>query len=709
MSNSSLATVQIPAYSGNYTKGRESTIQEITIHHMAGRLTAQRCGELFQAVGRQGSSHYGIGYDGVIGQYVDEANTAWTNSNRAANHRAVTIETANDSTGGNWPVNDVTLRSLINLVADIAIRNNLVPLVKGKNLTWHQMYSATACPGPDLLSKMDYIVEEANKIINGGADVTRTPVTITYQVYDGAWLGNITGYNVNDSKYGYAGGTSKSISGVYANASVGNVYYRVHQKGGEWLPEVKNREDYAGNLGYPIDGFMIRSDATQLHYRAHDKTHGWLSEISGYDMYDANTGYAGWTGYEIDAIMIRADDIVTIVEKPKVEEPAVEPKKQLYRIRLTWADAKSQVGAYSNLENAKKVCPEGYGIYDEEGNEVYRRAAVDPAPETPKQEEPSEIPTPNPAPEVSGDTPETKVYDLNYPSKVIIVNEKPIEYDENAMSKVIKGITNNNSNFDIEIAKAFFKLAIKYRIDPVMVLAQSILETGWFKYNGSAVKPEQHNYCGLGVTSNGLTGGSFDTIEEGITAQLQHLFAYGSKDALPEGEEILDPRFKYVTRGIAPTWQQLAGRWAVPGYHSGTYDSPLAAMNAGNTYGQRIEKIAKELLETEINDEDVKKYFPKEESSFDHSEFFNPTRDYNGDGVIDKKDGEYLLYHINFPEDYPLMDKKEPAVDAPPVEKPDQTEPEPTPVEPTTPTTATSFWKEILEILLDFIKSLFTK
>lgn len=380
MSNSSLATLQIPAYSGNYTKGRESTIKEITIHHMAARWTAQRCGESFQDPNRQGSSHYGIGYDGTIAQYVDESDTAWTNSNWDANCRAITIETANDANGGNWPVNDITLNSLIKLVADIAKRNGLVPLVKGKNLTWHQMYAATACPGPYLLSKIDYIVQEANKIIGGGNIIT-TPVTITYQVYDGAWLGNITGYNVNDSKYGYAGGTSKSISGVYANASVGNVYYRAHQKGGEWLPEVKNREDYAGNLGKPIDGFMIRSDATQLHYRAHDKTHGWLSEISGYDMYDANTGYAGWTGYEIDAIMIRADDIVTttVIEKPKVETPVVEtPREQMYRVRKSWDDPKSQAGAYKNLQSAIDLCDrvtletgEVYHVYDVDGNIVH--------------------------------------------------------------------------------------------------------------------------------------------------------------------------------------------------------------------------------------------------------------------------------------------------------------------------------------------------
>lgn len=408
MSNSSLATLQVPAYSGNYTKGRESTIQEITIHHMAARWTAKRCGEAFQAVGRQGSSHYGIGYEGEIAQYVDEADTAWTNSNRAANHRAVTIETANSENGGNWPVSDVTLNSLVKLVADIAIRNNLGLLVKGKNLTWHQMYSATACPGPYLLSKIDYIIQEANKIISGGSNITTTPVTITYQVYDGAWLGNITGYDTNDKKYGYAGGTSKSISGIYANASVGNVYYRSKLKDGGWLGEIKNREDYSGILGKPIDGFMIRSDVTQLHYRAHDKTHGWLGEISGYDINDANTGYAGWTGYEIDAIMIRADDIVTIVETPKVEEPAPEPKKQLYRIRLTWADAKSQVGAYSNLESAKNMCPEGYGVFDIDGNEVFRRAVVEVIPEEPKQEEPVEIPVTPPETKPEEVIPETQ-------------------------------------------------------------------------------------------------------------------------------------------------------------------------------------------------------------------------------------------------------------------------------------------------------------
>lgn len=46
-------------------------------------------------------------------------------------------------------------------------------------------------------------------------------------------------------------------------------------------------------------------------------------------------------------------------------------KKSLYRIRKSWEDANSQIGAYSSLDNAKKACKEGYKIYDETGKVVY--------------------------------------------------------------------------------------------------------------------------------------------------------------------------------------------------------------------------------------------------------------------------------------------------------------------------------------------------
>lgn len=45
--------------------------------------------------------------------------------------------------------------------------------------------------------------------------------------------------------------------------------------------------------------------------------------------------------------------------------------QSLYRVRKTWADASSQIGAYSSLDNAKAACKNGYYVFDIKGNIVY--------------------------------------------------------------------------------------------------------------------------------------------------------------------------------------------------------------------------------------------------------------------------------------------------------------------------------------------------
>jgi hypothetical protein len=44
---------------------------------------------------------------------------------------------------------------------------------------------------------------------------------------------------------------------------------------------------------------------------------------------------------------------------------------QLYRVRKSWSDAKSQIGAFSSLDNAKKACKPGYYVFDANENVVY--------------------------------------------------------------------------------------------------------------------------------------------------------------------------------------------------------------------------------------------------------------------------------------------------------------------------------------------------
>ena len=46
-------------------------------------------------------------------------------------------------------------------------------------------------------------------------------------------------------------------------------------------------------------------------------------------------------------------------------------KKVIYRVRKSWEDTKSQLGAFTSLENAKKICSNGYKVYNEKGQAVY--------------------------------------------------------------------------------------------------------------------------------------------------------------------------------------------------------------------------------------------------------------------------------------------------------------------------------------------------
>lgn len=180
MGYSPLATARYAADPSNYTKGRpQGGINHITVHHMAGVLSAAQCGAIFQRPGRNGSAHYGIGNGGEIANYVDENDTAWCDSNWNSNCTTVSIETSNNALGGDWTVGDAAFNSLIRLVADIAKRNGLGHLTPGANLCWHSMYAPTTCPGNYLRSKMQEIADKANAINEGQPQPTPPAPTPT--------------------------------------------------------------------------------------------------------------------------------------------------------------------------------------------------------------------------------------------------------------------------------------------------------------------------------------------------------------------------------------------------------------------------------------------------------------------------------------------------------------------------------------------------
>lgn len=232
MSHSPLATISVPADTSNYTYGRPNGgINKITVHHMAGVLSAERCGQIFQTPGRGGSSHYGIGLSGEIACYVEEENTAWTDSNWDSNIHSVTIENSNCDTGGDWPVSDATFNSLVKLCADIAKRNGLGKLVPGQNLTWHSMYAATACPGNYLRDRMNEIADRANEINYPTPAPTPTPTptpSTGFKVGDKVTLKSWVDYNgtplMQTRDYYYISEISGNRAVLRADSVDGTVY-----------------------------------------------------------------------------------------------------------------------------------------------------------------------------------------------------------------------------------------------------------------------------------------------------------------------------------------------------------------------------------------------------------------------------------------------------------------------------------------------------
>lgn len=66
----------------------------------------------------------------------------------------------------------------------------------------------------------------------------------------------------------------------------------------------------------------------------------------------------------------------TTTKAATTSNPSTGSTAQLYRVRKSWADAKSQIGAFKSLDGAKKICKAGYKVFDEKGNAVYPEIAA---------------------------------------------------------------------------------------------------------------------------------------------------------------------------------------------------------------------------------------------------------------------------------------------------------------------------------------------
>ena len=101
------------------------------------------------------------------------------------------------------------------------------------------------------------------------------------------------------------------------------------------------------------------------------------------------------------------------------------------------------------------------------------------------------------------------------------------------------------------------------------------------------------NWCGLKTKEGGANNdpeahAKFPSDVVGVKAHLQHLCRYAGHP-LPEGEEVVDPRYHLVTPGSATTVEALGGRWA-----------------PSKDYGKSVRTYLDSLLAWEVAEEDVK-------------------------------------------------------------------------------------------------------
>lgn len=132
--------------SHRFTKGRSRKIDRVVIHHNAAvNWSTERVRDLWNNE-RQASAHYQVEANGVIGQIVNDSDTAWHAANTDINSRSIGIEHANISGPNRWQISDKTVEEGAHLTAALCRYYKLGRPEWGKNVFGHSQFASTSCP-----------------------------------------------------------------------------------------------------------------------------------------------------------------------------------------------------------------------------------------------------------------------------------------------------------------------------------------------------------------------------------------------------------------------------------------------------------------------------------------------------------------------------------------------------------------------------------
>lgn len=421
MSNSPL--VSYTRLSPNHSGKRTHAIDRITPHCVVGQVTVQSLGNVFAPASRQASSNYGIGLDGAVGMYVEECNRSWCSSSNANDQRAVTIECASDTTAP-YAFRPVVYDRLIELCVDICRRNGKRKLIwigdKTKALAYtpksgemlltvHRWFANKSCPGDWMYARMGDLAAKVTAQLSGsgstgtGTADDGTAIMGAAKATAAQMQAYIRGVNPNVPQSvidmiplyiseGKAEGVRGDVAFAQSCLETGNFGFA-----GSAVTLSQNNfcgmgVTAAGVKGNSFTSPQIGIRAQIQHLKAYASTEAlrqacvdprfkyvqrgsakyveWLGQKEN----PQGLGWAAGAGYGSKILRILDDVIATQAGG----SGTTKPSDNLYRVRKSWADASSQIGAYSILANAKAMADShpGYTVYDSTGKAVYPVAAA---------------------------------------------------------------------------------------------------------------------------------------------------------------------------------------------------------------------------------------------------------------------------------------------------------------------------------------------
>ena len=135
--------------------------------------------------------------------------------------------------------------------------------------------------------------------------------------------------------------------------------------------------------------------------------------------------------------------------------------------------------------------------------------------------------------------------------------------DESQLAEFFMSLNPSADESEVkEIASYYVAEASDEGINSDVAFVQMCLETGFLRFGG-LVSKEMHNYCGLGSIDSSAKGASFDSMQLGVRAHIQHLQAYATTEEVQLRHELIDPRYSWPHKAyLVHDVRELAGKWA---------------------------------------------------------------------------------------------------------------------------------------------------